>query len=1183
MPTVIDDLVVRISGDTENLTKELTDAEKFIQEFTRKTSSKQLTAATAININEILKVLERIEPHLTKIKAEQKEVVKETNNWGKVLKTATGILASGVGVKWFKSIYEETLKAETAMLRLQLVFKGVSDDATNFVNSFEGLSRSGTAVELAKMGAALTDIGINNSAALEMSKTLVSLGADLQSISGGAVSVERAVSSLTSALLGTGKAVRGLGIGITQANLEVMAEALGYNAKEMDAATRAIVTYNEILRQSADIQGSYAKGVDTLAVAQQDFKNALTDLKDVLGTEIQPLITNMMKIFTSVIETVSNSPFLRTFVEWFAVASIGAKGLQVVLNSFGKSTLVTMVKNLATAEKGTKGLTAAMKGLESGTVVGAIAKLALVVLPSLVMWASSASDGVAKLKKTTDETAQSFATLSANMTNAEIKEFQKSLAETEKVYEKQQQSLQKINEAIQRGNDELAKGATQYLAEDTRAAIVYQLQGAYEKEKETLDSMEDTILTLARSYMSLDAEQRALVDSSFTNKELLGAVQKKTTELEQAQEKAAKKSVAFASGLTGVNDKLKEATEQLEKLQAKEAVTIPEIEEAYKTLNEGITEELNKGLSDLGNYFTFVGQRLAESLTANSTELQRRIVSDVQFAVDTWNNSEDKFNVDGLSTMFDLAFKSGLINEQDYAIIKTQIGYIVKLYEIEAKQREASNIKQEQAEAARRKKEQKAERDHLVAMAEFDKEKTLNLKRQLDDEIVAIDAQYDYRIEQAKANGEEIENIERERQEAILALRREYSQKAYEVEEERIEKIRDLDRGREDMYLPAQISEPVTNIAIGLRDANREAEDLYENLRKTFDGELFKIGTELGYEDPKYLADMFDAEFSKAIKTGDFQASKDWVDMYVNMLKVQGKEDLAKTFKEVFDYSFEQAEEVVKARNLRIHQLILGQLSDLIGVAQNLVKAIGDTQTQMIQSTIKGIENSIDKYKEDMSKANDEVYDGISVKEKDALKRRQEMDKEELERLQKAKEEQEKLLEEQRKKEFERDKAFRAAQAGVQIAQAMISAFSAGISTGGPAAPAIAAAMMAMAGAVGAAQLAAIMAQQYTPSYDVGAWEIPENQTAQLHKGEVVVPQPFASAFRANGGNLGGGEVIINVYGTTDDVQVESAESDEYKELNIYMTSRVKQMVASGELDTVLQSRYAINRNGRRS
>jgi hypothetical protein len=49
-----------------------------------------------------------------------------------------------------------------------------------------------------------------------------------------------------------------------------------------------------------------------------------------------------------------------------------------------------------------------------------------------------------------------------------------------------------------------------------------------------------------------------------------------------------------------------------------------------------------------------------------------------------------------------------------------------------------------------------------------------------------------------------------------------------------------------------------------------------------------------------------------------------------------------------------------------------------------------------------------------------------------------------------------------------------------------------------------------------------VMAMEGLASLDVGAWNVPQDMVAQIHKGETVVPTSFAQGLRQNGG-LGGG------------------------------------------------------------
>jgi hypothetical protein len=52
------------------------------------------------------------------------------------------------------------------------------------------------------------------------------------------------------------------------------------------------------------------------------------------------------------------------------------------------------------------------------------------------------------------------------------------------------------------------------------------------------------------------------------------------------------------------------------------------------------------------------------------------------------------------------------------------------------------------------------------------------------------------------------------------------------------------------------------------------------------------------------------------------------------------------------------------------------------------------------------------------------------------------------------------------------------------------------------------------------------------PSFAVGAWSLPSDMIAQVHKGEMIVPAYAAEAMRAGAGGGGGGDVHLHVNAT---------------------------------------------------
>ena len=65
-----------------------------------------------------------------------------------------------------------------------------------------------------------------------------------------------------------------------------------------------------------------------------------------------------------------------------------------------------------------------------------------------------------------------------------------------------------------------------------------------------------------------------------------------------------------------------------------------------------------------------------------------------------------------------------------------------------------------------------------------------------------------------------------------------------------------------------------------------------------------------------------------------------------------------------------------------------------------------------------------------------------------------------------------------------------------------------------------------------------LIADQPLPSFDVGALNIPKDMTAKIHKGEMIIPKPFAESVRSGEATVGGGSgIIINVQGSVIDSQ----------------------------------------------
>ena len=121
------------------------------------------------------------------------------------------------------------------------------------------------------------------------------------------------------------------------------------------------------------------------------------------------------------------------------------------------------------------------------------------------------------------------------------------------------------------------------------------------------------------------------------------------------------------------------------------------------------------------------------------------------------------------------------------------------------------------------------------------------------------------------------------------------------------------------------------------------------------------------------------------------------------------------------------------------------------------------------------------------------------------------------------------------KQNFENQKAMSISMAGIQMAMAIMGAWSGAFSSipFPPAAAILAGVMTALIAATGAIEIAAIASQKFTP-YETGSWDVPTTGPALLHGGEIVTPRPLADSIRSGDAFLGGsagGDLVLNVDG----------------------------------------------------
>lgn len=213
------------------------------------------------------------------------------------LKAAVVGVASVATITAFGRIGSSAIRAasdaEETANKFNTVFRDISDDANQaaeeIAKSF-GLSSQASQQFLSDTGDLLTGLGFTQEAALELSDELTRLAVDLASFTNVEGGAERAAAALTSALLGEREAVKSLGIAITEADLDRLAEEKGIEGN-LTRQGKALLTLELAARQSQNAIGDFARSQDSYANQVRVLQAAIQDLSVAVGEELLPVAT----------------------------------------------------------------------------------------------------------------------------------------------------------------------------------------------------------------------------------------------------------------------------------------------------------------------------------------------------------------------------------------------------------------------------------------------------------------------------------------------------------------------------------------------------------------------------------------------------------------------------------------------------------------------------------------------------------------------------------------------------------------------------------------------------------------------------------------------------------------------------------------------------------------------------
>lgn len=165
----------------------------------------------------------------------------------------------------------------------------INEFAQNALNSF-GLTELQAKKYASTLGAIIKSQGITGDSLEEMSINLTKLTGDIASFYN--MNHDEVYDKLRSGITGNVRAMQGLGVTMTVANLEAFALAQGIQKswQEMSQAEKVALRYNYILAQTADSQGDFAKTSSTWANQVRILVSNFAQLGSILGGFLQKIL-----------------------------------------------------------------------------------------------------------------------------------------------------------------------------------------------------------------------------------------------------------------------------------------------------------------------------------------------------------------------------------------------------------------------------------------------------------------------------------------------------------------------------------------------------------------------------------------------------------------------------------------------------------------------------------------------------------------------------------------------------------------------------------------------------------------------------------------------------------------------------------------------------------------------------
>jgi phage-related minor tail protein len=262
---------------------------------------------------------------------------------GKMSTTLTLPIVAGAGlsVKAFSDLQETLNKVDVSFGNSSASVKAWAQDSIKSM----GLARQSALDATALFGDMGTGMGQTQAEAAKMSMGLTQLGADMASFKN--VSFERAQTALAGIYTGETEALKGLGIVMTQANLEsfAMSQGIKKNIQDMSQAELVNLRYAYVMSVTKNAQGDFARTSDGIANKTRMSAERMKELSAQIGEKVAPAFNKLLETGNKILDWFNGlSDTQKNFI-LIAVAVVAALGPVIMIIGH----LITVVRALSVA------------------------------------------------------------------------------------------------------------------------------------------------------------------------------------------------------------------------------------------------------------------------------------------------------------------------------------------------------------------------------------------------------------------------------------------------------------------------------------------------------------------------------------------------------------------------------------------------------------------------------------------------------------------------------------------------------------------------------------------------------------------------------------------------------------------------------------------------------------------